>query len=69
VPGRTCIVFLLRHGLLLDELTTEQQQAVLDILRASFSAAGFQNARDIMQLNEHAAELTGRHDEFGEWLY
>jgi hypothetical protein len=61
--------FLLRHGLLLDGLSHEQRQAALNILRASFSAAGFENARDIMRLNHHAAELTGRHDEFGEWLY
>jgi hypothetical protein len=62
-------VFLLRHGLPLHELGEEQRQAALNILRASLSASGYQNARDVMKLNEHAAELSARFDEFGEWYY
>lgn len=62
-------IFLLRHGLLLHDLEERQRQAALEILRASFSASGYDNARDVMKLNHHAGEITGRFDEFDEWFY
>jgi hypothetical protein len=62
-------IFLLRHGLLLDSLGERQREAALDILRASFSASGYDSARDVMKLNHHAAEITSRFDEFNEWFY
>jgi len=62
-------VFLFRHGLLLDELNERQRDGALDILRASLSAAGYDNARDVMRLNHHAGEITGHPEEFGEWYY
>ncbi len=62
-------VFLTRHGLLLDELSEHQREAALDMIRTSVSAAGYKSARDVMKLNHHAAEITGRADEFGEWYY
>ena len=62
-------MFLLRHGLLLRDLGEAQREAALNILRASLSAGGYENARDVMKLNEHAAEITARLDEFGEWFY
>lgn len=61
--------FLMRHGLPLHDLSETQRDAALNILRKSFSASGYENARDVMKLNEHAAEITGRPDEFGEWYY
>ncbi len=61
--------FLMRHGLVLDDMTPAQRDAALNILRASLSAAGYDNARDVMKLNHHAAEITSRFDEFGEWFY
>jgi hypothetical protein len=61
--------FLLRHGLLLADLSEAQREAALNILRASLSATGYGNARDVMRLNEHAGEITGRFDEFNEWFY
>ncbi len=61
--------FLLRHGLLLRDLGEAPREAALNILRASSSASGYENARDIMKLNEHAGEITTRFDEFGEWYY
>lgn len=61
--------FLLRHGLLLDVLSERQREAALHILRASLSAGGYENARDVMKLNEHAGEITGYRDEFGQWYY
>ena len=62
-------VFLMRHGLSLADLDAAQRAAALALIEASSSAAGYDSARDIMKLNEHAAEVTGRPDEFGEWYY
>ena len=61
--------FIQRHGLMLRDLGVPQREAALAILRASLSAAGYDGARDVMKLNEHAAEITGYADEFGEWFY
>lgn len=60
---------LMRHGLGLHTLGEEQRAKALDLLRASMSAAGYDNARDIMRLNAHAAELTGRTEEYDEYYY
>ena len=62
-------VNLMRHGLLLDELSPAQRSAALRLVEVSSSAAGYRSARDIMKLNEHAAEITGNPKEFGEWYY
>jgi hypothetical protein len=62
-------IFLLRHGLPLHDLGPAQRATALSLIEASSSAAGYKSARDIMKLNEHAGELTGRLDEFGEWYY
>jgi Protein of unknown function (DUF3500) len=62
-------LFLLRHGLLIRDLSEPQRDAALNILRATMSASGYEGARDVMKLNEHAGEITGRADEFSEWLY
>jgi hypothetical protein len=62
-------IFLMRHGLLLDELNAGQKRAALGLIEASSSAAGYESARDIMKLNEHAREITGSSEEFGEWYY
>ncbi|NND50263.1 MAG: DUF3500 domain-containing protein [Rhizobiales bacterium] len=61
--------FMMRHGLPMHEMTEDQRQAGLELLRATMSAAGYDNARDIMRLNGHAAELTGRYEEFDEFYY
>jgi hypothetical protein len=61
--------FLMRHGLGMNDMSNEQREIALDILRSSMSVSGFENARDVMRLNEHAAELTGRLDEYGEFYY
>ncbi len=62
-------IFLMRHGLMLEDLAPAQRTAALALVKASSSAAGYDLARDIMRLNEHAGEITGRLDEFGEWCY
>jgi Protein of unknown function (DUF3500) len=61
--------FIMRHGLCLADLSGEQRERALGLLRASLSASGYQTSRDIMRLNETVLELTGRPDEYGEWLY
>lgn len=58
-----------RHGVMLEDLPTEQRELGLDLLRATLSSRGFAQARDIMRLNEVLAQASGSHDEFGEWPY
>jgi len=60
---------LFRHGVMLEELDVTGRELGLDLLRETLSARGFGQARDIMRLNELLAQITGSHDEFGEWPY
>jgi hypothetical protein len=62
-------MFLMRHGVSLELLTDGQRQAGLRLMRETLSAAGYETARGIMQLNETVREITGRDIEFGEWPY
>jgi len=62
-------IYLMRHGLLLEDLTEPQRAAALDLLRASLSARGYGDVRDVMRFNEVLAEITGSLDEYGEWAY
>ena len=62
-------VFMIRHGLLMNEMSEMQRDATLGLLRASMSAAGYELARDVMKLNEHICEVTGKPGEYGEWYY
>jgi Protein of unknown function (DUF3500) len=62
-------IFLFRHGVCLIDMTEPQRQAALALVRATLSAAGFESARNVMKLNEHVSELTGRSEEYGEWYY
>ena len=61
--------WLMRHGVCLVDLGHDQREAALALLRESMSAAGYRSARDVMRLNEHALEITGKSEEYGEWLY
>ena len=61
--------FAMRHGLLLHTLDDAKRDKVYGLMRATLSAPGFANARDIMRLNHHAGELTGRLEEFDELYY
>jgi Protein of unknown function (DUF3500) len=61
--------FVMRHGVALDDCTPGQRERALDLLRATCSARGFELARNVMRLNDALAEITGRDDEYGEWLY
>lgn len=61
--------FLMRHGVLLDALTQAQREQSLTLLSESLSQAGWDTARNVMRLNETIREITGRDEEYGEWLY
>jgi Protein of unknown function (DUF3500) len=60
---------LIRHGLMLDALTPAQRERGLALLSACLSERGFTTVRDVMKLNHFIGEVTGRWEEYGEWLY
>jgi hypothetical protein len=59
----------MRHGLCLKGLESSQREAALALVRESMSASGFETARNVMKLNDHVRELTGRVEEYDEWYY
>jgi hypothetical protein len=61
--------YLMRHGTFMDELAESQKDLGMALLRESLSPQGFETAQDIMRLNESILEITGKDDEYGEWLY
>ena len=61
--------YMMRHGLGLHELAPAQREAALALMSTALSASGFETARNVMKLNEHARELTGLGDEYSEWYY
>jgi uncharacterized protein DUF3500 len=61
--------WLMRHGVCLADLGHDQREAALGLMRETLSAAGYQSARDVMRLNEHALEITGKPEEYSEWFY
>jgi Protein of unknown function (DUF3500) len=62
-------IYLMRHGLLLEDLDQAQRDAALDLVRASLSARGFDDVRTVMRFNEMLADLTDSRDEYGEWAF
>jgi len=61
--------FLLRHGLLLENVSDAKREAAQRLVEATLSAAGAKLARDIMRLNHTIGEITGSWTEYGEWVY
>lgn len=61
--------YLLRHGVLVEELADPDRDRALGMMEAALSERGYREARDIMKLNETLRELTGSGEEYGEWLY
>jgi Protein of unknown function (DUF3500) len=61
--------WLMRHGVCLADLGHDQREAALGLMRETMSVSGYQSARDIMRLNAHALEITGKPEEYGEWFY
>jgi hypothetical protein len=60
---------LLRHGTALFEMNDGQRDRAFALLRESLSQRGYEEALDLMHLNETVREMTGRLDEYGEDLY
>jgi hypothetical protein len=60
---------LMRHGTPLFEMNDVQRDRAFALLRESLSQRGFEEALDIMHLNETVQEMTGRLSEYGEDLY
>jgi hypothetical protein len=61
--------FMLRHGLALHDKDAALRSAVMRLVEASSSAAGYASARNVMRLNGHAGEVTNRPQDFDEWFY
>jgi hypothetical protein len=62
-------IFLWRHGLLLEDLGAGPRAAAVELLRASLSARGFGDVRDVMRVNEVLREITGSDEQYGEWKF
>ena len=60
---------LMRHGTPLFEMDDTQRDHAFALLRESLSKEGFEEALNIMHLNETVQEMTGRLAEYGEDLY
>jgi len=61
--------WVMRHGVCLADLGHDAREAGLRLLQESLSEAGYRAARDVMRLNEHALEITGKPEEYSEWFY
>ena len=62
--------FYVRQGVSFLEMTAPQRDLAFALLRASLSAKGLKQTRDIMRLNETLGELNdGNFDEYGEFQY
>jgi Protein of unknown function (DUF3500) len=60
---------LMRHGTPLFEMNDTQRDHAFALMRESLSKEGFEEALNIMHLNETVLEMTGRLSEYGEDLY
>jgi hypothetical protein len=60
---------LMRHGTPLFEMSDAQRDCAFALLRESLSYEGFEEALNVMHLNETVQEMTGRLSEYGEDLY
>lgn len=58
-----------RQGVSFKEMTEAQKEAAWALIAAGMSIRGVDKASNIMMLNGHLAELTGKPDEYGEGLY
>ncbi|MBV9580599.1 MAG: DUF3500 domain-containing protein [Chloroflexi bacterium] len=61
--------YVMRHGLLLEDLDSDLQTRAMEVMHSALSERGFTTARDIMKLNYTIGEITQRWDEYGDWLY
>jgi Protein of unknown function (DUF3500) len=58
-----------RRGISFGEMDDQRRWAAFGLLEAFLSAKGLQTSRDIMRLNEHAAELLNTFQGYDEGLY
>ena len=58
-----------RHGVLIEDLPDHGRDAALGVLKAMLSTRGYEQARNIMIINQLIADVSNRPDEFGEWAY
>jgi len=62
--------FYVRQGVSFNEMTDVQREAAFALMRASLSAKGLKQTRDIMRLNHTLGELNNNDfEQYGEWLY
>jgi hypothetical protein len=62
--------FYVRQGVAFRDMSENQREMAISLLRASLSAKGLKLSRDIMRLNHTLGELNNNNfDEYGEWLY
>ena len=61
--------WVMRHGVCLADLGHDAREAGLRLMQESLSDPGYRTARDVMRLNEHALEITGKPEEYSEWFY
>jgi hypothetical protein len=57
------------YGLRLDEVADSVREAVMEVLRASLSAKGYETSRAVMRLNRFLGDLVGSPAVLGEWSY
>ena len=58
------------HGLRLAELSSQQREAALEIIRTTLSADGFRQVRGAMRLNDELGQFLGLYsDTLTEWCY
>ena len=62
--------FYVRQGVSFKDMSDGQRDAAFGLMRASLSAKGLKQTRDIMRLNHTLGELNGNDfEQYGEWLY
>lgn len=61
--------FAAREGMGFFEMSEQQRRLALELMRASLSAKGLKQTRDVMNLNGSLGELTGNYAEYSEWFY
>src|SRR3954447_12785135 len=61
--------YMIRHGVMFEEMTDAQRDLGFALLQETLSAHGYELARDVMRLNYVIGEITGRWDDYGEWTY
>ena len=62
--------FYIRQGVSFKEMTDNQRELAISLMRASLSAKGLKLSQDIMKLNHTLGELNNNNfEEYGEWLY